>query len=163
MAPSPEQIGPTGLECIWDWARQCLYVVQRLCAGVRAQVRSQAGASVGLGCTCRYQSQLEAETKYQRFQPVHGIGFQLDRFHTPNFFSRTMILSAIAPTCHVMLSENESVCKKRPAVNSFSCKGEQVGLQQAEGTVQSTEGVEARMPWSQSQIWSYEIAWVFFK
>lgn len=26
MAASPEHIAATGLECIWDWARQCLYV-----------------------------------------------------------------------------------------------------------------------------------------
>lgn len=74
-----------------------------------------------------------------------------------------MIFSAIAPTCRVMLGENEYVCKKQPAVNSFSCKGQQVGLQQAEGTVQSTGGVEARKPRSQSQISLCEIAWVFFK
>jgi len=52
------------------------------------------------------------------------------------FSDRTMILNAMASTCHVMLGEDEYVCKKRPVVNSFSCKGEQVGLQQGEGTVQ---------------------------
>lgn len=44
-----------------------------------------------------------------------------------------------------MLGENKYVCQKQPAVNSFSCEGEQVGLQQAEGTVNSTGGVEARI------------------
>lgn len=71
-----------------------------------------------------------------------------------------MILSTIAPTCPVMLDENKYVCKKQPAVNSFSCEGEQVGLQQAEGIVNSTGGVEARMPRSQSQFRLCETAWV---
>ena len=71
-----------------------------------------------------------------------------------------MILSTIAPTRPVTLGENEYVCKKQPAVNSFSCEGEQVGLQQAEGTVQSTGGVQARMHRSQSQIQLCETAWL---
>lgn len=67
---------------------------------------SQVGASLGLDCTCRCQSQLEAEMNCQCFQPVQGVGFQPDWFHVLNIFSRTMILSAIAPMCPFMLCEN---------------------------------------------------------
>lgn len=114
---------------------------------------SRVGASLGLGCTCRCQSQLEGETNYQCFQPVHGVGFQLDWFHVLNIFSRTMILSAIAPTCPFMFCENDCMCKKQSAVNNFSCEGMQVGLlQQAERALQGTGGIEARMSSSRSQI-----------
>lgn len=51
-----------------------------------------------------------------------------------------MILSAIAPTCPFMFCENDCMCKKQSAVNNFSCEGMQVGLQQAERTVQVLEG-----------------------
>lgn len=63
-----------------------------------------------------------------------------------------MILSTIAPICPFVFCENDSLCKNQSAVNNFRCEGMQVGLQQAEMTVQGTGGIEARMSRSQSQI-----------
>lgn len=88
-----------------------LVPVRLVCTRVPLMVGSQVAASLGLDCTCRWQSQLQGEMNYQCFQPIHGAGFQLDCFRVLNVFCRTMILSAIVPTC-LLCSVKMTVCVK---------------------------------------------------